>query len=102
MTSAIVPTPPDNALAETLADVAGQLAPSSAQTYTYDAQHFASWLAGEGLDITTLDRAAIIRYRKHLAETYAKRPDMSEATAGGKVVNRCSKNFSGVEQNNVL
>ena len=62
----------DAMLAETLADVAGQLAPSSAQTYTYDAQHFASWLAGEGLDIISLDRASIIRYRKHLQQTYAK------------------------------
>ena len=55
-----------------MTDLAGQLAPTTASTYRYDMQHFAAWLAGEGLTVAQLDRAAFIRYRKHLQDTYAK------------------------------
>jgi len=66
---AMVLTPP---MAATMQNVAGQLAPSSRKTYTIDAKHFAQWLAGQDLSLTSLDRDDLVAYRAHLAETYAQ------------------------------
>lgn len=66
---AVVLTPP---IAATMQNVAGQLAPTSRKTYTIDAKHFAHWLAGQELSLTSLDRDDLVAYRAHLAETYAQ------------------------------
>ncbi|EFH82705.1 tyrosine-type recombinase/integrase [Ktedonobacter racemifer] len=66
---AIVLAPP---MAATMQNVAGQLAPSSRKTYTIDAKHFAHWLAGRDLSLTSLNRDNLVAYRTHLAETYAQ------------------------------
>ena len=62
----------DAALVETLETLAGQLAPSSADTYRKDTKHFAVWLADACLDLVAIGRDDIVRYRKHLQENYAK------------------------------
>lgn len=66
---AMVLTPP---MAATMQNVAGQLAPSSCKTYTIDAKHFAQWLAGQELSLSSLDRDDLVAYRAHLAGTYAQ------------------------------
>lgn len=64
----MVLTPP---MAATMQNVAGQLAPSSRKTYIIDAKHFAQWLAGQELSLSSLDRDDLVAYRAHLAATYA-------------------------------
>jgi integrase/recombinase XerD len=59
-------------MAATMQNVAGQLAPTSCKTYMMDAKHFAQWLAGRDLSLTSLDRDDLVAYRTHLAETYAQ------------------------------
>src|SRR5260370_28039530 len=59
-------------MAATMQNVAGQLAPTSRKTYTIDAKHFAQWIAGRDLSLSSLDRDDLVAYRAHLAETYAQ------------------------------
>lgn len=56
----------------TIHNVVGQLAPTSRKTYRYDSKHFAFWMADHGLMLQTLSPDALVAYRAHLAETYAK------------------------------
>jgi Site-specific recombinase XerD len=60
-------------LDQTMADIAGQLAPSSKLTYINDAKHFADWMKREAITPDSVSRSDMIAYRLHLAEsTYAK------------------------------
>ena len=67
-------------LAAALADVQGQLAPSSRRGYRTDAEQFAAWMIEQDLTPQTLTRSHVIAYRAHLQETYKK------ATAERKLV----------------
>lgn len=62
----------DPDLEATMHNVAGQLAPTSRKTYTYDAKHFALWMANRDLTLQSLSRDDLVAYRAHLAEAYAK------------------------------
>jgi len=62
----------DPDLQATMHNVAGQLAPTSRKTYTYDAKHFALWMADRDLALQSLSRDDLVAYRAHLTEAYAK------------------------------
>jgi len=62
----------DPDLEATIHNVAGQLAPTSRKTYSYDAKHFAFWMADHGFTIHALSQDDLVAYRAHLVETYAK------------------------------
>jgi len=65
--------PISNQLDQTMADIAGQLAPTSKRVYLNDARHFATWMQEQGIIPGDMTRSNMIAYRLHLAESkYAK------------------------------
>jgi integrase/recombinase XerD len=58
---------------QTMTDIAGQLAPSSKQTYLNDVKHFAAWMQEKGITPNSMTRSDMIAYRLYLSESrYAK------------------------------
>lgn len=60
-------------LDQSMTDIAGQLAPTSKQTYLNDAKHFALWMQNNSIIPNEMTRSDMIAYRLYLAESkYAK------------------------------
>lgn len=71
MGAKIVVATPD--IGQGLADIAGQVAPSSRRIYEHDVRHFAGWMQAQGLTPAIFTRSDMIMYRAYLANsTYAK------------------------------
>ena len=85
-------------LALALADVAGQLAPSSRRLYASDIKHFAGWLTARSLDILVVSRSDMVAYRQHLAESYAKVTAARMLTVAKRVMSEAVKR--GVRDSN--
>src|SRR5437588_3943079 len=81
-TASLLPSHPLSGtdLDASLADLTGQLSPSSQRIYRLDAKAFADWMIEGGLTPQTLTRSDMIAYRAYLQGKYAK------ATASRRLV----------------
>ena len=63
---AVIPNPDLSQFQAVLSDLTGQLANRTKKTYNSDAKQFASWLEAENLNLHTVTRSDMIRYREML------------------------------------
>jgi integrase/recombinase XerD len=98
-------------LDQAIADIAGQLAPSSKRVYLNDTQHFVNWIREQGLTPGTMSRSDMIAYRLYLADsTYAKATKqrmfsiacrlMNEQYISGHIKNKVTQDVKGFRADN--